>query len=195
MAEERRHTVDAAPARIGAPQVYNVDVSVRRAWILVRPQQRVFANTFHAESAVDASSRRYRPLFRSRGAGTFRRWPENRPLFQEECLMSIPHAKPGEVIQLPLGPTFRNSQTTTLVKTSDLELVRLVLPAGKEIPTHKAPGEITVQCLEGRVAFTVGSKTQELIVGQLLYLSATEPHSVRAIEDSSLLVTMLLPKK
>jgi len=109
--------------------------------------------------------------------------------------MSICHAQPGEVIQLPLGPALCNSKTTTLVKTSDLELVRLVLPGGKKIPTHKAPGEITVQCLEGRVAFTVGSKAQELIVGQLLYLSATEPHSVRAIEDSSLLVTILLPKQ
>ena len=109
--------------------------------------------------------------------------------------MSIQHAKSGEVIQLPLGLALCNSKTTTLVKTNELELVRLVLPAGKEIPTHKAPGEITVQCLEGRVAFTVGSQTHELMVGQLLYLSAAEPHSVTAIEDSSLLVTMRLPKK
>ena len=109
--------------------------------------------------------------------------------------MSIRHAESGEVIQLPVGFAFGNSKTTTLVKTNELELVRLVLPEGKEISTHKAPGEITVQCLEGRVAFTVGSQTHKLMVGQLLYLSAAEPHSVKAIEDSSLLVTMLLPKK
>ena len=108
--------------------------------------------------------------------------------------MSIPHAKPGEVIHLPLGAALGSSKTTTLVKTSGLELIRLVLPAGKEIPTHKAPGEITVQCLEGRVAFTADGKTQELTAGQLLYLSAGEPHAVKAIEESSLLVTLLLPK-
>ena len=78
--------------------------------------------------------------------------------------------------------------------SADLELIRLVLPAGKEIPTHKAPGEITVQCLEGRVAFTAEGKTQELANGQLLYLTAGETHALKAIEDSSLLVTLLLSK-
>lgn len=109
--------------------------------------------------------------------------------------MSIQHANPGEVIRLPLGKSLGSSTTTTLVKTSDVELIRLVLPAGKEIPSHKAPGEITVQCLEGRVAFTTDGKTQELIAGELLYLSASEPHAVKGIEDSSLLVTLLLSKK
>lgn len=108
--------------------------------------------------------------------------------------MSIQHAKAGEVIQLPLGVALGNSQTTTLVKTTKLELIRLVLPAGKEIPTHKAIGEITVQCLEGRVAFTADGKGQELTAGQLLYLGAGQPHAVRGIEDSALLVTLLLDK-
>jgi quercetin dioxygenase-like cupin family protein len=108
--------------------------------------------------------------------------------------MSIQHAKSGEVIQLALGATLGDSKTTTLVKTDDLELIRLVLPAGKEIPSHKAPGEITVQCLEGRVAFTSSGTTQELVPGQLLYLAARDPHAVSAVENSSLLVTMLLSK-
>ena len=106
--------------------------------------------------------------------------------------MSIPHAKSSEVIQLPLGAALGASRTTTLVKTNDLELIRMVLPAGKEIPTHKAKGDITVQCLEGRIAFTVEGKTQELTAGQLLYLAAGEPHSLKGIKDSSLLVTLAL---
>src|SRR5688572_9016169 len=109
--------------------------------------------------------------------------------------MSIQHAKSAEAIRLPLGVGLSSAKTATLVKTNDLELIRLVLPAGKEIPTHKAPGEITVQSLEGRVAFTAQGKTQELNPGQLLYLPRAEPHSVKAIEHSSLLVTILLPQK
>ncbi len=108
--------------------------------------------------------------------------------------MSIPHAKSGEVVQLPLGPALGSAKTTTLVKATDLEVIRLVLHAGKEIPSHKAPGEITVQCLEGRVALTAEGKTQELTGGQLLYLAAGQPHALKAIEGSSLLVTLLLPK-
>jgi len=109
--------------------------------------------------------------------------------------MSIQHTKPGEVVNVrPLGNAVSTTKTITLVKTADLELIRLVLPAGKEIPTHKAPGEITVQCLEGRVAFTAGGKTRELAAGQLIYLTAGEPHALKGIEDSSLLITMLLAK-
>jgi quercetin dioxygenase-like cupin family protein len=108
--------------------------------------------------------------------------------------MSLQQAKPKEIIELRLGTALCNSRTTTVAKTRDLELIRLVLPAGKALPTHKAPGEITVQCLEGRVAFTAGGKTLELTAGQLLYLTAGELHSLKGIEDASLLVTRVLPK-
>ena len=107
--------------------------------------------------------------------------------------MAIPHAKPGEVIDIrPLGSELANARTTVLAKTETLEIIRLVIPSGKDIPEHKARGEITVQCLEGRVAFTVGETTRELEAGQLLYLPSGEPHSLHGMEDSSVLVTILL---
>lgn len=106
--------------------------------------------------------------------------------------MAIQHANSGEIISLPLGAAIASSKTTTLVKTADLEVIRLVLPAGKEIPSHKAPGEITVQCLEGRVGFTADGRTQELSSGQMLYLAASEPHALIGVEDSTVLVTILL---
>ena len=79
------------------------------------------------------------------------------------------------------------------MKTKTLEIIRLVIPAGKDIPEHKAHGEITVQCLEGRVAFTADNTTRELEAGQMLYLANEEPHSLRGIDDASVLVTILLP--
>ena len=109
--------------------------------------------------------------------------------------MSIPHAKPGEVVSLPLGDALQTTKTTTVMKSDELEIIWLIVPAGKEIPTHKAPGPITVQCLEGRVSFTAQGRSQELHPGTFLYLTAAEPHSLKGIEDSSLLVTILLPKK
>ena len=75
-----------------------------------------------------------------------------------------------------------------------MEVIRLVVPAGKEIEEHKAKGEIIVQCLEGRVAFTAFGKTQPLDGGKLLYLPTGEPHSVKGIENASLLLTILLLK-
>src|SRR5690349_13782440 len=104
--------------------------------------------------------------------------------------MSIAPAKSNEVLTLRLGEGLSSAKTTTLVKTGELELIRLVLPAGKVIPTHRAPGAMTVQCLEGRIGFTAGGKTQELGPGELLYLDAGEPHAVQGIENSSALVTL-----
>lgn len=107
--------------------------------------------------------------------------------------MAIPHANPGDVIDVrPLGTALATTKTHTLLKTEHVEVVRLVMTAGKQIAEHKAPGEITVQCLEGKIAFTALGKTEELSAGQMLYLTAGEPHSVRCIEDASFLLTILL---
>jgi quercetin dioxygenase-like cupin family protein len=107
--------------------------------------------------------------------------------------MAITHAQPGEVIDIrPLGLALSQAKTTTLVKTKTLEILRLVIPAGKDFPEHKVHGEITVQCLEGRIAFTAADTTRELVAGQLLYLGHDESHSLHGIEDSSVLVTILL---
>jgi quercetin dioxygenase-like cupin family protein len=109
--------------------------------------------------------------------------------------MAIPHAKPGDVIDVrPLASALASSQSATLVRAEQVEVIRLVVPTGKEIAEHKAKGDIVVQCLEGKVAFAVFGKTHTLEAGKLLYLPKGEPHSVKGIENASLLLTILLPK-
>jgi quercetin dioxygenase-like cupin family protein len=108
--------------------------------------------------------------------------------------MAIPHAKPGEVVDVrPLASALASAQTKTLLRAEQVEVIRLVVPVGKQIDEHKAKGEIVVQCLEGRVAFTAFGKTHNLEAGKLLYLPTGEPHSVKGIENASLLLTVLLP--
>src|SRR5689334_7739473 len=110
--------------------------------------------------------------------------------------MAIPHAQPGQVLDVrPLGPALASAQTTTLIRTTSLEVIRLIVPSGKHIPEHKAKGDIVVHCLEGEVAFTAAGRTENLRSGELLFLRAGEPHSVQGIEDSSILLTVLLPGK
>ena len=107
--------------------------------------------------------------------------------------MALQHAPPGDVIDVrPLGIRLATAKTTTLVKTEKIELIRLVMRADKELAEHKAPGEVTVQCLEGRIAFRALGQTHELTAGQLLYLPAGQPHSVKCVEDASFLLTILL---
>jgi quercetin dioxygenase-like cupin family protein len=110
--------------------------------------------------------------------------------------MSIPHTNPGEIVDVrPLGAALAMTETRTLVKTKAIDVIRMVVPAGKEIPTHKARGEIVVQCLEGKIAFTACGKTHDLEAGQLFFLPTGEPHSLRGIKDGSLLLTILLPSQ
>ncbi len=106
--------------------------------------------------------------------------------------MALCHAQPGEVIDArPLGASLAGSRTIALLRTEDLELIRLVVPRGKEIPTHKSHGSATIQCLEGRVSLSTNEITQVLDPGRLVYLPAGEPHSLVGLDDASLLVTIL----
>jgi len=105
----------------------------------------------------------------------------------------IPQAKLSEVIDvLATNLVASEASPSMLAKTDTLELRRLVLRKGREIPTHHARGEITVHCLEGRIAFTASGTTREVGAGQLIVLAAGEPHSLVGLEDSSVLVTKVL---
>jgi quercetin dioxygenase-like cupin family protein len=108
--------------------------------------------------------------------------------------MATPKAKQGELIDVrPLGEALRDSKSITLMRSDHLEVVRLVLPAGKHIPEHRAAGEITVQCLEGVVKFGAGAGAQLMRSGDMLFLLSGEPHWLEAVENASVLVTLYLP--
>lgn len=109
--------------------------------------------------------------------------------------MAIAHAAPAQTIDIqPLGAKLVTSRTTVLVKTPTLEVIRLVVRAGERHSKHHVPGEITVQCLEGRIIFGVEDVPHELEAGQMLYLAGGQSHSVQGIENSSILLTILLQK-
>lgn len=101
---------------------------------------------------------------------------------------------PDRILHLPLETAIRGARSTSLLKSAGLELIRLVIPAGKQIPPHRAPGEITVHCLEGRVAFSHEGRELELGPGDLVHLCPKEFHSLKGIADSSALVTLLRPR-
>jgi quercetin dioxygenase-like cupin family protein len=108
-------------------------------------------------------------------------------------VMALHHARPGEPINVrPLGKSIGDTKTATLVKTDTLELIRIVLPAGKTLAEHKVAGEITIQCLEGELELTAAGKTQVLSPGTLVQLAGNDSHALRSITDASALVTIVL---
>lgn len=109
--------------------------------------------------------------------------------------MTVTESKISEVIDIQAADPAMSGLSSLLARTATLEVRRLTLPKRKEIPTHQAPGEITVHCVKGRIAFTADGHTRELGAGQMIALAAREPHSLVAHEDSTVLVTKVLPQQ
>lgn len=108
--------------------------------------------------------------------------------------MALPHATSGQVIDIrPLGPRITDAVSNAIFKAPQLELMRLVLPRGKGMPEHSVPGALTIQCLEGVIELQAHQTTQTVKAGELVYLEGGEPHALHAVEDSSVLLTLLLP--
>ena len=86
----------------------------------------------------------------------------------------------------------RETHTTALVKNDAFEAIRLVLSKGQEVyHDHEVESMITLYCIERRVALTAGDAIHDLAAGHWLCLMRNDPHTLRAIEDSSLLLTIL----
>ncbi|KQV83090.1 AraC family ligand binding domain-containing protein [Rhizobacter sp. Root1221] len=110
--------------------------------------------------------------------------------------MATPHARSGELLDvLPFAETFPLEQSIALVRSEHWEVFRLVMPTGKVVPEHKVSSVTLLQCIEGSVELKAHGKVQKLRTGHLVYLAAGEPHSLKALKDSSVLVTMLVARE
>lgn len=107
--------------------------------------------------------------------------------------MAIQHATPGQPIDIQaLGATLSETVSYALFKSGELEVIRLILPVGKSMPMHVVPGEITIQCVEGKMEVTINGKAHVLPAGHLMYLPGGVSHSVLGLEDASGLLTIVL---
>ncbi len=110
--------------------------------------------------------------------------------------MAIPHAHSGDVVNVhPISERPTQQISSVLIKTEHLEVLRLVMPRGKQIHKHQVPGEITLQCLEGRVTVELEDRSADLAAGELMVLPGHQPHGLRANQDSTVLVTILLVRQ
>ncbi|MCY7388437.1 MAG: cupin domain-containing protein [Burkholderiales bacterium] len=107
--------------------------------------------------------------------------------------MALHHADSGEMIDVrPIPGKIESALSRALYKSKHLEVFRMFLEAGKVIPEHQVQGELTVQCLEGSVEFSVKGVTQLMWPGDLICVAGGEAHALKGVEDGSVLVTLLL---
>lgn len=107
--------------------------------------------------------------------------------------MSIPHLTSGQTTSVkPLGVDLKNTPTTALFKVPHMEVARLVLLAGKQMPPHAVAGPMTMQCLEGEIEIAFDGGSRRLRQGDLIYLAGNVRHDVTAVSDASVLMTIVL---
>jgi quercetin dioxygenase-like cupin family protein len=106
--------------------------------------------------------------------------------------MALKHARTGEVVDVrPLGSRLVDTPSKAIVRDDRIEVMRLVLLEGRDIPEHFVEGPVTFQCLEGRVALEIGGERCLLEQGELVYLEGGVPYALRGEGDASVLMTVV----
>lgn len=107
--------------------------------------------------------------------------------------MAISHLQSGEVCAvIPSNVATDSLQSLALFKDPHLEVIRMILPAGKAIPPHHVAGPITIHCLAGEVSVRSEQQEHQLYAGDLQYFTGGVAHQLQAITDSILLVSIVL---
>jgi len=74
--------------------------------------------------------------------------------------------------------------------TPELEVMRLCLPAGKQVPPHAVAGPITLLCLQGQIEVQAHGGWQPMRANDHLYLAGQVEHALRALTDAVVLVNI-----
>ncbi|MGI9627853.1 MAG: hypothetical protein ACR2QM_13535 [Longimicrobiales bacterium] len=78
----------------------------------------------------------------------------------------------------------------TLVKSGHLRITLTLISDGVEVGTHQAETPMTLQVLEGGLAYSVEGQELELAQGQLLFFGEGHAKDIRALGDTALLLTI-----
>ena len=83
----------------------------------------------------------------------------------------------------------------TLVKEGALRVVMVAMKPGNRLGEHAAVGPTTVLVLNGRVKFTMANEELVLLQHQLVAFGPNVRHDALAEEDSTLLITVVMPQE
>jgi quercetin dioxygenase-like cupin family protein len=79
---------------------------------------------------------------------------------------------------------------SSLVKGDGINVALMMLKKGAKLQEHHTRAPITVQVIEGRINFIAKGKTQLVTAGTMVALDRAIEHSVEAVEESALVLTV-----
>lgn len=80
--------------------------------------------------------------------------------------------------------------TALLLENKYSKEVRITFRANQEMREHTAPYPISVEVFRGEIEFNVSNKSFLLKEGFIITLDANEPHSLRALKESIVRLTL-----
>lgn len=92
-------------------------------------------------------------------------------------------------------PATKGHRQVSLAHRGPLRLVLFTLDAGGELPEHRAPGYVVIHCLEGRLEVGAAGRVERLGADDALLLDPDVPHTVKALAESRMLLTVCLGPK
>jgi quercetin dioxygenase-like cupin family protein len=79
---------------------------------------------------------------------------------------------------------------SSLVKGDGINVALIMLKKGAKMQEHHTRAPITVQVIEGKINFVAKGKSQVATAGTLIALDRAIEHSVEALEESALVLTV-----
>ncbi len=91
-----------------------------------------------------------------------------------------------------VSPFAKRPRASVIHEDDTVKIVAFEFGADQELAEHAAHHPVLIQLLRGRVEFGLPDRTVDLRPGEILHLTPQLRHSVRALEPTTLTITMLL---
>ena len=101
----------------------------------------------------------------------------------------------GQVLNIEPCKSTESPETQVIIQTEAMEATRVCVGAGDQHSTYAAARDVLILCLRGRALIQLKEAACELPAGHALYIAQGEPHAIRGIEESVVLVINPDPQK
>jgi quercetin dioxygenase-like cupin family protein len=98
----------------------------------------------------------------------------------------------AEISRLKSEPAWTNNDRhgSSLVKGDGINVALMMLKKGARLQEHHTRAPITVQVIEGKINFVAKGKSQQATAGTIVALDRAIEHSVEAVEESAIVLTV-----
>jgi quercetin dioxygenase-like cupin family protein len=98
----------------------------------------------------------------------------------------------AEIARLKTEPAWTDNDRhgSSLVKGDGINVALMVLKKGAKMQEHHTRAPITVQVIEGKINFVASGKAQVATAGMLIALDRVIEHSVEALEETAIVLTV-----